>query len=83
MTEFLRANGITRIDRLTDGRVACCICYDFCWPKDLSRLADGSLVDVCVTCADAERTACSYCLAMFWPSDLSSDVCAACAAVRS
>lgn len=55
---FLRENGHVHIDRLTDGRVACCICFDW-FTRD--QLADvegepGMKWDVCHTCDADEGT---------------------------
>jgi hypothetical protein len=49
------ANGriSTRLDRLTDGRVMCCICFDFCTREQLNPI-EGGVEDVCKPCARIE-----------------------------
>jgi hypothetical protein len=55
VADFLRCScGWTRLDRLDDGRVMCCLCFGFFTVDELHRLEDGSPVDVCVPCAEAE-----------------------------
>lgn len=47
----------TRLDRLTDGRVMCCLCFDYAPKIGLEPTSDGSgdLTDVCRDCAARER----------------------------
>ncbi|MFI7125960.1 hypothetical protein ACIBQ1_09720 [Nonomuraea sp. NPDC050153] len=42
-----------RLDRLTDGRVACCVCFKFCRHHELEPVAGepGKVWDVCRECA--------------------------------
>jgi hypothetical protein len=49
------ANGgsYTRLDRLTDGRVMCCICFTYCTHDQLNPV-DGGVEDVCRACARIE-----------------------------
>lgn len=49
------ANGGTwvRLSRLTDGRIMCCLCFEFCTTEQLNQV-DGGVEDVCKTCARAE-----------------------------
>jgi hypothetical protein len=47
----------TRLDRLTDGRVMCCICFEYVTRERLNLLPDGRVEDVCVDCARAEGRA--------------------------
>lgn len=56
MADFLREGGITRIDRLDDGRVMCCICFAYCTRDELQPVADepGRWHDVCIPCWAAE-----------------------------
>jgi hypothetical protein len=47
----------TRLDRLTDGRVMCCICFEFFVREQLNPVKgdpDGAVEDVCLGCADRE-----------------------------
>lgn len=44
----------TRLDRLTDGRVMCCLCFGYVPRDQLATDADGQLTDVCQPCATAE-----------------------------
>lgn len=41
----------TRLDRLTDGRIMCCLCFAYCTREELNPLPDGDVEDVCKTCA--------------------------------
>ncbi|MCX5000944.1 hypothetical protein [Streptomyces longwoodensis] len=43
----------TRLDRLTDGRIMCCICFEFC-TRDQLNPVDGIVEDVCRSCARIE-----------------------------
>jgi hypothetical protein len=43
-----------RLDRLTDGRVACCICFEWKTRDQLNPVGD-SVEDVCKDCAAIER----------------------------
>ncbi|GHC37100.1 MULTISPECIES: hypothetical protein [Streptomyces rochei group] len=43
----------TRLDRLTDGRVMCCLCFEFCTRDQLNQV-DGRVEDVCQPCAQKE-----------------------------
>lgn len=42
-----------RLDRLTDGRVMCCLCFEYC-TRDQLNPVDGGIEDVCKPCAEAE-----------------------------
>lgn len=58
--EFLRVplkNGGVRVrlDRLTDGRVMCCLCFDYCTRDELNPLDDGRVEDICKSCAENEK----------------------------
>jgi hypothetical protein len=53
--EFVREGGITRLTRLTDGRVMCCICFDYKDKQDLEPTGDGRVWDVCTECAETEN----------------------------
>ena len=44
----------TRLDRLTDGRVMCCLCFGYFAVADLNPV-DGGVEDVCKPCALRER----------------------------
>jgi hypothetical protein len=45
----------TYLDRLTDGRIMCCLCFAYCTLDQLSRdPKDGQLTDVCQECRGAE-----------------------------
>lgn len=47
----------TRLDRLTDGRVMCCICFEFTPRDQLNPVKgdpDGAVEDVCKGCAEKE-----------------------------
>lgn len=44
----------TRLDRLTDGRVMCQLCFGHFPLADLNPV-DGGVEDVCKPCAEAER----------------------------
>ena len=46
----------TRLDRLTDGRVMCCLCFEYCTRDQLSRDDDGRLTDVCQPCRNREES---------------------------
>lgn len=59
--EFLTvplANGgtWTRLDRLTDGRVMCCLCFGYVDRQQLNPV-EGGVEDVCIPCARPEREA--------------------------
>jgi hypothetical protein len=43
----------TRLDRLTDGRVMCQLCFGFFGAEDLNPVEDG-VEDVCKACAAGE-----------------------------
>lgn len=47
----------TRLDRLTDGRVMCCLCFEYCTREELNPLPGGGVEDVCRDCAERERGA--------------------------
>lgn len=49
----------TRLDRLTDGRVMCCLCFAYCTRDELNPLPDGDVEDVCKPCAVLDRIAAS------------------------
>lgn len=52
MAEFVKIGGITRIDRLTDGSVMCCICFHYFQEKDLAVVLPECTQkwDVCKQC---------------------------------
>jgi hypothetical protein len=54
MADFLRVGGITRLDRLDDGRVACVLCHEFFTVDELNPVEGGGVEDVCIPCAQAE-----------------------------
>lgn len=43
----------TRLDRLTDGRVMCCLCFGYV-TRDQLNPVDGGAEDVCRPCARTE-----------------------------
>jgi hypothetical protein len=45
------------LSRLADGRVACCVCFEFCHRSELEPVVDepGRVWDVCRTCAATEN----------------------------
>lgn len=45
----------TRLDRLTDGRIMCQLCFGFFHREDLNPTGDGRVEDVCKECAEVER----------------------------
>lgn len=45
----------TRLDRLTDGRIMCCLCFEFC-TRDQLHPVEGGVEDVCKPCAGRERS---------------------------
>lgn len=47
----------TRLDRLADGRVMCCLCFEYCTREELNPLPGGGVEDVCKPCAANERGA--------------------------
>jgi hypothetical protein len=48
----------TYLDRLTDGRIMCCLCFDYCNRDQLATdPTDGQLTDVCKPCAAREAGA--------------------------
>lgn len=47
----------TRLDRLTDGRVMCQLCWEYCTREELNPLPGGGVEDVCRGCAAAEAVA--------------------------
>lgn len=57
MADFLREGGITRLSRLDDGRVACCVCFGYVPREGLEPVEDepGRVWDMCRPCAAAER----------------------------
>lgn len=46
----------TRLDRLTDGRVMCCLCFAYCTREELNPLPEGGVEDVCKSCAAEEES---------------------------
>lgn len=57
--DFVRVKvpwGGERVDlmRLADGRVACCICFEFCTRDKLYRDASGQVWDMCQACGEHE-----------------------------
>jgi len=52
--EFLREGGITRLSRLTDGRIMCCMCFGYKWREELNKTSDDVVEDVCLPCARHE-----------------------------
>lgn len=53
MADFLCEAGRTRLDRLDDGSVMCCICMDWCWPAELFVDAEGTW-DMCAPCGQRQ-----------------------------
>lgn len=51
------ANGgeYVRLDRLTDGRVMCCLCFEFV-TRDQLNPVEGGVEDVCLSCARRESS---------------------------
>ncbi|WP_329308392.1 hypothetical protein [Streptomyces microflavus] len=49
-------NSCTRLDRLTDGRIMCCLCFEYC-TRDQLNPVDGGVEDVCKPCARMEAAA--------------------------
>ncbi|MFC1418543.1 hypothetical protein [Streptacidiphilus cavernicola] len=45
----------TRLDRLSDGRVMCCLCFEYCTREELNPAPDGDVEDVCKPCAALEK----------------------------
>lgn len=43
-----------RLDRLTDGRVMCCLCFEYT-PRHELNAVDGGVEDVCQSCAAREQ----------------------------
>lgn len=43
----------TRLDRLTDGRIMCCLCFNYC-TRDQLNPCEGGVEDVCKPCAQRE-----------------------------
>jgi hypothetical protein len=41
--------------RLTDGRVMCCICFNYFFRAGLNPIGDSLVEDVCRNCAAMER----------------------------
>jgi hypothetical protein len=61
---YTRPDGSVRVDntRLTDGRVMCCICFDYKWRHELAPVEDGScgcavpcVWNVCKPCMEREQ----------------------------
>lgn len=44
----------TRLDRLSDGRVMCCLCFGYFTRAELNQLPDGDVEDACKPCAAME-----------------------------
>lgn len=54
--EYADGRTWTRLSRLTDGRVMCCLCFDYCTRDQLSiDPADGQLTDICNPCRTSEE----------------------------
>lgn len=47
---FMVIGGISRIDRLKDGRVMCPMCVEYKWPSELYVDEDGQMWDNCWPC---------------------------------
>ena len=47
----------TRLDRLTDGRVMCALCFGFFHRADLNPVGDGTVEDACRPCGAAKAAA--------------------------
>lgn len=47
----------TRLDRLTDGRVMCCLCFAYFTVADLNPVDGGQVEDVCRACTATEDAA--------------------------
>lgn len=52
-----RFDGIVDLTRLTDGRVMCCLCFEYTKPAELWTDSDGQTWDVCRPCNDREEAA--------------------------
>lgn len=44
----------TRLDRLTDGRIMCALCFEYCTRDQLNSVGDGQVEDICKPCARIE-----------------------------
>jgi hypothetical protein len=49
-----RFDGIVDLTRLTDGRVMCCLCFDYTAPDALWTDAAGQKWDMCQPCGERE-----------------------------
>jgi hypothetical protein len=54
VAEVGRFDGIVDLTRLTDGRVMCCICFEYTPRGDLWRDDKGGTWDMCRPCGDIE-----------------------------
>ncbi|MFI0233121.1 hypothetical protein [Streptomyces sp. NPDC017086] len=45
----------TRLDRLIDGRVMCCLCFEYC-TRDQLNPVEGGVEDVCRPCVERETS---------------------------
>ena len=51
----LKNGGVrVRLDRLTDGRIMCQLCFDYCTREQLNPI-EGGVEDVCIPCAKKEK----------------------------
>lgn len=48
---------LTLLSRLTDGRVMCCLCFDYFRLDELNPVEGGKVEDVCKACAADEMRA--------------------------
>jgi hypothetical protein len=57
MADSLREGGVTRLDRLDDGRVMCCYCFHFYTVEELQPVDDkpGVVHDACKNCWETEK----------------------------
>jgi hypothetical protein len=60
MADFLREEVpgigmVTKLSRLDNGMIMCCICYEFKYPDQLYVDADGQKWDMCIACGAREN----------------------------
>lgn len=44
-----------RLNRLTDGRIMCCLCFSYCTRDQLNPFPDERVEDICKECAEREK----------------------------
>jgi hypothetical protein len=50
-------NYFVDITRLNDGRVMCCICFDYFTREELQEIEPGVVTDVCIPCWEEDHKA--------------------------